>query len=45
MTEWIAAGVFDQLEAQAHAGYDRILELDLNIVVIDGSLHKRPVRW
>ena len=40
--EWIAAGVFDQLEAQARAGYDRILELDLDVVAIDGSLHKAP---
>ena len=40
--EWIAAGVFDQLEAEARAGYDRILELDLDVVAIDGSLHKAP---
>ena len=40
--EWIAAGVFDQLEAEARAGYDRIIELDLDVVAIDGSLHKAP---
>ena len=40
--EWIAAGVFDRLEAEARAGYDRILELDLDVVAIDGSLHKAP---
>ena len=40
--EWIAAGVFDELETQARAGYDRILELDLEVVAIDGSLHKAP---
>ena len=40
--EWIAAGVFDRLEAEARAGYDRILELDLDVVTIDGSLHKAP---
>ena len=40
--EWIAAGVFDQLEIEARAGYDRILELDLDVVAIDGSLHKAP---
>ena len=40
--EWIAAGVFDQLEAEARAGYDRILELNLDVVAIDGSLHKAP---
>jgi len=40
--EWIAAGVFDRLEAEARAGYDRIIELDLDVVAIDGSLHKAP---
>ena len=40
--EWIAAGVFDQLEAEARAAYDRIIELDLDVVAIDGSLHKAP---
>lgn len=40
--EWITAGVFDRLEAEARAGYDRIIELDLDVVAIDGSLHKAP---
>jgi transposase len=40
--EWIDAGVFDQLETEARAGYDRIIELDLDVVAIDGSLHKAP---
>lgn len=40
--EWIDAGVFDQLEAEARAGYDRIIGLDLSHVAIDGSLHKAP---
>jgi transposase len=40
--EWITAGVFDELETQARAGYDRILELNLEVVAIDGSLHKAP---
>jgi len=40
--EWIDAGVFDRLEAEARAGYDRILGLDLDHVAIDGSLHKAP---
>lgn len=39
---WIAAGVFDQLEIEARAGYDRIIELNLDVVAIDGSLHKAP---
>jgi transposase len=39
---WIAAGVFDQLEAEAMAAYDRLLELDLGVVAIDGSIHKAP---
>ena len=40
--EWIAAGVFDDLEAEALAAYDRILELDLDYVAVDGSIHKAP---
>jgi transposase len=39
---WIAAGVFDQLETEAREGYDRVLELNLDVVAIDGSLHKAP---
>ncbi len=34
--------MFDQLETEARAGYDRIIELDLDVVAIDGSLHKAP---
>ncbi|MCP3992176.1 MAG: IS5 family transposase [Actinomycetia bacterium] len=40
--EWIAAGVFDELCAHAQHAYDRIIELDLGDVAIDGSLHKAP---
>ena len=40
--EWINAGVFDLLETDARGGYDRILELKLDHVAIDGSLHKAP---
>lgn len=40
--QWIAAGVFDQLEAEARHSYDRILELNLDVVAIDGSIHKAP---
>lgn len=40
--EWIAAGVFDRLETEARGSYDRIIELDLDVVAIDGSLHKAP---
>jgi transposase len=40
--EWVAAGVFDALVAEALAGYDRIIGLDLSEVSIDGSLHKAP---
>lgn len=40
--EWIAAGVFDQLKNEAIAAYDRIIELDLSEVSLDGSLHKAP---
>lgn len=40
--EWIAAGVFDRLIAEALAGYDRIIGLALGDVSLDGSLHKSP---
>jgi transposase len=40
--EWINAGVFDQLETQARAAYDRILGLDANDVIIDGSDQLAP---
>jgi transposase len=40
--EWIDAGIFEQLKAEALAGFDRIIELDLDDVAIDGSLHKSP---
>jgi transposase len=40
--EWVAAGIFDQLRDEAIAAYDRILDLDLDTVSIDGSLHKAP---
>ena len=40
--EWIAAGVFEALEAEALAAFDRIIGLDLGEVSLDGSLHKAP---
>ena len=40
--EWIDAGVFDALKAEATAGYDRIVGLDMANVAVDGSLHKAP---
>src|SRR4051794_40355019 len=40
--EWIAAGVFEQLRAEALAAFDRIVGLDLTDVALDGSLHKAP---
>ena len=40
--EWIDAGVFDQLCAEAIAAFDRIIGLDLSEFAIDGSLHKAP---
>ena len=40
--EWIAAGVFDELCAEALAAFDRIVGLDLEEVALDGSLHKAP---
>ena len=40
--EWEAAGVFDQIAAEALAAYDRIVGLDLDDVCVDGSTHKAP---
>jgi transposase len=41
--EWIAAGVFDRLVAEALAGYDRVVGFDLSECSVDGSQHKAPV--
>ena len=40
--EWIAAGVFDALAAEALAAHDRIVGLDLSDAAVDGSIHKAP---
>ena len=40
--EWIRAGVFDELAAQAVFGYDRLIGFDLSNVCIDGSDHLAP---
>ena len=40
--QWIQAGVFDKLETEAVAAYDRIVGLDLTEVSVDGSQHKAP---
>jgi hypothetical protein len=40
--EWINAGVFERLKAEALAAFDRIVGLDLDDVALDGSLHKAP---
>lgn len=40
--EWIDAGVFEQLAAQAVAGYHHLIGLDLSNVCIDGSDHLAP---
>lgn len=40
--EWIQAGVFDRLAAEAVAAYDRIIGLDFSDCSVDGSQHKAP---
>ncbi|MCB1256836.1 MAG: IS5 family transposase [Microthrixaceae bacterium] len=40
--EWIRAGVFDRLETEVRAAYDRIIGIDLSEVALDGSIHKAP---
>lgn len=34
--------MFEELKAEAMAAFDRIIELDLAEVSLDGSLHKAP---
>ncbi len=43
--EWIAAGVFERLETEAVAAYDRIIGLDLTEVALDGSLTSPISPW
>ena len=38
--EWIAAGVFDNIAAEAIGGYDRVIGLELGDVAVAVSLHK-----
>jgi transposase len=40
--EWIRAGVFNRLMAQALRAYDKVIGLDTTDVVIDGSHHPAP---
>ena len=40
--EWVAAGVFELIAAEALAAWDRIMGLRLDDVCIDGSIHKAP---
>ncbi len=40
--EWIAAGVFNAVAAEALAAFDRVIGLDLSEVALDGSQHKAP---
>jgi transposase len=40
--DWLAAGVFDALAAEALAAYDRVIGLDLSECAVDGSQHKAP---
>lgn len=40
--EWIEAGIFDAIESEALAAFDRIVGLDLSEVSVDSSLHKAP---
>jgi transposase len=40
--EWVSAGVFDDLVAEARRAYDRLIGLDTTHVIIDGSDHLAP---
>jgi hypothetical protein len=41
--KWIEAGVFAELEAETHAGYDRVIGLDLKFVAFDGEPQRPQV--
>jgi transposase len=41
-TEWLRAGVFNQLATLALTAYDPVLGLQLHTICIDGSVHKAP---
>jgi hypothetical protein len=40
--EWLAIGLYDTIVAEAIAGYDRVIGLDLSEASVDGSQHKAP---
>ena len=40
--EWVEADVFENLETEALAAYDRTIGLDLTEASVDGSQHKAP---
>lgn len=40
--EWVRAGVFDRLCAEALGAFDRIVGLDVSDICVDGSVHKAP---
>ena len=40
--EWVSAGVFELIAAEAVAAWDPIMGLRLGDVCIDGSIHKAP---
>jgi transposase len=42
--EWVAAGAFAHLAAEAIGAFDKVIGLDLTEVSVDGSLHKAPGR-
>jgi transposase len=41
--EWVAAGVFEAIAAEAIGAYDKIVGLGLGDVGVDGSAHKAPL--
>jgi transposase len=40
--EWLSVGLYDAIVAEAIAGYDRVIGLDLSEASVDGSQHKAP---
>ncbi len=42
-TEWLRAGVFDRLVGHVLAAVDRMIGLDMSLILIDTSTHKAPM--
>jgi transposase len=42
-TEWLRAGVFDRLVGHVLVAADRVIGIDMSLILIDTSIHKAPM--